>query len=256
MASSVPPQPVSRLSPSPAGKRNRTQRGADRRKEILEAARNTFSSKGFERTSMAEIAAKVGVVEGALYKHFGGKRELLFEATRAFYEPLIAATSKELAAVHGSRNRLRFVIFRQLQAFVSHPEMCRLIIQEIRPYDDYYGSVVRELNRKSTSVVINILDEARRAGELRADIRAALVRDVIFGGIEHLAFRTLAGRGTIDVQRYADELTQLIWNGLTPGTNETAGAGNTESETERLRAQVDRLEAIVAKLAAPPKKKR
>jgi AcrR family transcriptional regulator len=186
-------------------------------------------------------------VEGALYKHFDSKRELLFEATRAFYEPLIIATSRELAAVQGSRNRLRFVIFRHLQAFVSHPEMCRLIIQEIRPYDDYFGSVVRVLNRKSTSTVVGILEDARRAGELRSEIKLALVRDVIFGGIEHLAWRSLVGRGTIDVERQADELTQLIWQGLEPATaSASASASNPEPELARLRVQVDRLEALIA----------
>jgi len=219
----------------------RTQRGEDRRKEILEAARSIFSAKGFERSSMAEIAAKVGVVEGALYKHFGGKRELLFEATRAFYEPLIAATREELTGVHGSRNRLRFVIHRQLQAFVRHPEMCRLIMQDIRPHDDYHGSVVRELNRKSTATVIGILEQARSDGELRADIQPTLVRDVIFGGIEHLAFRALAGRGTLDVERQADELTQLIWNGLLPRDEQP-------TENARLQQQIDRLEGLIDKL--------
>jgi AcrR family transcriptional regulator len=237
---------------APTRNGNRTRRGADRRKEILSAARETFSMKGFERTSMAEIAAKVGVVEGALYKHFGGKRELLFEATRAFYEPLITATIQELAGVRGSRNRLRFVIFRQLQAFVSHPEMCRLIIQEIRPYADYFGSVVRDLNRQSTSTVVGILEEARRGGELRSEIQLALVRDVIFGGIEHLAWRALVGRGTIDVERQADELTRLIWNGLEPVADSESRADRLradhehEPELARLRVQIDRLEALVA----------
>lgn len=228
--------------PAAAASGNRTRRGADRRKEIVDVAREIFSAKGFERTSMAEIAAKVGVVEGALYKHFGGKRELLFEATRAFYEPLIAATSEELSGVHGARNRLRFVIYRQLQAFVRYPEMCRLIMQDIRPHDDYYGSVVRELNKKSTSAVIGILEQARKDGELTADISLPLVRDVIFGGIEHLAWRALAGRGTIDVDRQADDLTQLIWNGLSP---RQAAA---HDEQTPLQAQIDRLEARIEKL--------
>jgi AcrR family transcriptional regulator len=219
---------------------NRTRRGADRRKEILDVAREIFSEKGFERTSMAEIAAKVGVVEGALYKHFGGKRELLFEATRAFYEPLIAATTEELLGVRGAKNRLRFVIFRQLQAFVRHPEMCRLIIQDIRPHDDYYGSVVRELNKKSTSAVIGILEQARNDGELTADISLPLVRDVIFGGIEHMAWRALAGRGTLDVERQAEQLTQLIWNGL--------GPRDAEAGAPALQAQIDRLETLLNKL--------
>jgi len=121
-----------------------------------------------------------------------------------------------------------------------------LIIRDIRPHDDYYGSVVRELNKKSTSAVVGILEQARKDGELTADISLPLVRDVIFGGIEHLAWRALAGRGTLDVERQADQLTQLIWNGLNPRDVEVPAA--TTDEHARLQIQIDRLEALINKL--------
>jgi AcrR family transcriptional regulator len=225
----------------------RAHRSETRKREILDAAREVFTKSGYERASMAEIAAKVGVVEGALYKHFGSKRELLFESTRAFYEPLIEATARELQAVHGTRNRLRFVIGRQLAAFAGHPALCRLIMHEIRPHEDYHGSVVRELNRKSTSAVVSILEEGKRSGELRAEVKPALIRDVIFGGIEHLAWRALSGRGAIDVEGQADALADLIWSGAA-GVQAPA-ASDAERELSRLRAQVDRLEELVGALA-------
>jgi AcrR family transcriptional regulator len=233
---------------------SRSRRGADRRREILEAAREVFAEHGYERASMAEIAAKVGVVEGALYKHFGSKRELLFETTRALYEPLIEETERELRAVRGTRNRLHFLISRQLRAFASHPELCRLFIQEIRPYDDYHGSIVRDLNRKTTSAVVRILEEAQHNGELRAEVRPTLVRDVIFGGIEHLAWRALAGRGTLDVEARAEELTQLILAGVQ--AQPTAAGSGDDAEVPRLREQIDRLEALVKTLAGTAQRKR
>jgi AcrR family transcriptional regulator len=223
----------------------RTRRGEDRRRELLTAARDIFSTQGYERTSMAEIAARVGIVEGAIYKHFASKRELLFEAARSLYEPLVAATEQELAGIQGTRSRLRFVILRHLQAFANHPDLCRLIIREIRPHDDYYGSGVRELNRKTTSQVLTILEEAIFAGEVHQDVHPSLVRDVIFGGIEHVAWKALSGRGTLDVQRQADEITQLILGGIQ--TKPTANDPSRE-EVERLRAQIDRLESLVTTL--------
>jgi AcrR family transcriptional regulator len=247
------------MTGQPAQNGGRTRRGEDRRREILNVARQVFSAKGYEQTSMAEIAAQVGIVEGALYKHFTSKRELLFEAMRIFYEPLLVLMREQLANIRGTRNRLRFVIAAQLHGFVKHPGLCRVIILEIRPNDDYHDSVMRKLNREMTSLVPEILDEAVKAGELRGDIRATLVRDVIFGGIEHLAWKTLSGRETIDVQREADALTELVLRGLEPRPTASDGIAPTlpggampvsasEPELARLRAQVDRLEALVGAL--------
>lgn len=223
----------------------RTRRGKDRRRAILDAAREVFSTKGYEQTSMAEIAARVGVVEGAIYKHFGSKRELMFEATGDFYAPLIAAAKQHLAGVSGTRNRLRFVIWGQLQAFAHYPGLCRLIIQEIRPHEDYHGSVVHGLNREMTSMVLTILEQAQAAGELRPGVRPSVVRDLIFGGIEHTMSKVLAGRGTIDTQAEAEALTDLVMQGVQAPHEAAVSAG---SEIAQLRAQVDRLEALVDRL--------
>jgi len=225
----------------------RTRRAADRRREILDAAREVFAAKGYESASMAEIAARVGIVEGALYKHFASKRELLFEATRHFYEPLLERTRQQLSGVRGTRNRLRFVIGRQLESFVEHPDVCRLIIHEIRPHGDYARSVVRDLNREAASLLLQILEEGRQEGLLREDVSPALVRDVVFGGVEHLAWKVLCGQGVLDVDRLADEFTDLVLIGIERVARSEAAASD---EVGRLRAQVDRLENLIARLAS------
>ena len=66
-----------------------TPRRQRRAAEIVAAARAVFVDKGFERASVAEIAARVGVVEGLVYSYFPSKRELLNEVLRGLYEPLI-----------------------------------------------------------------------------------------------------------------------------------------------------------------------
>lgn len=197
---------------------------------------------------MAEIAAQVGVVEGAIYKYFGSKRELLFATTRDFYEPVIAATKENLAGISGTRDRLRCVITRLLRSFVEHPGLCRVIIQEIRTQDDYYRTVVRELNREWTSLVLSILEQGTQAGDVRRDVRPTLVRDVIFGGAEHVAWKTLAGRGTLDVEAQANSLTELILGGIEARHTDSR---TNESVLDRLRVQVDRLEALLSEFAAP-----
>ncbi len=47
--------------------------GAERRQQLLEIGRTLFAAKGFEGTSVEEIAAKAGVSKPVVYEHFGGK---------------------------------------------------------------------------------------------------------------------------------------------------------------------------------------
>jgi AcrR family transcriptional regulator len=211
--------------------------GPERAAQILAVARDVFSERGYEKASMAEIAARVGVVEGALYRHYPSKRELLFAVMRTFYERRIESIRASLDGIHGARNRLRYVIWNQLRAFTDDTGLCRVVISEIRPLDDYGQSLVRELNRELTGFALSVIDEGVRAGELRGDLPRQLVRDVIFGGIEHLAWTAVIGHRKLDVERTADALTELIFGGL--------GAGAAGGAAERLQAQVDRLETML-----------
>ncbi len=227
-----------------ASRRARRRPGPERSREILEAARAVFSARGYEQASMAEIAARVGVVEGALYKHFASKRELLFAVLAGFYASLIESLREGLRGVRGARNRLRFVIWSQLRAFTEEAGLCRVVIREIRPQGDYERSQVHGLNRELTGIALGVIEEAVAAGEIRGDVPPAMVRDVIYGGIEHLAWNAVNRRASLDVARTADALTDLILRGV-------GAAGDPEAApTRRLSAQLDRLERVLRRAKA------
>ena len=50
--------------------------GKERREQLIEVGRTLFAEKGFEATSVEEIAAKAGVSKPVVYEHFGGKEGL------------------------------------------------------------------------------------------------------------------------------------------------------------------------------------
>jgi len=215
-------------------------KAADRKREILDAAAGVFAAKGYERASVAEIAAKVGVVESAVYRHFATKRDLLFATMRAFYAPVIERNRRQLSGIHGTRNRLRFLIGEHLRAFAEQPGICRLIIQEVRPYQDYRDSVVHELNRETTALALGVIEDAMAQGEFRSDLPATLVRDVIYGGIEHVMWRALSGGLRADVVRLADQLTDLIVHGVGGQDGRvTAGEDRVEGRLARVEAGLD-----------------
>ncbi|MGN6173341.1 MAG: TetR/AcrR family transcriptional regulator, partial [Streptosporangiaceae bacterium] len=50
--------------------------GKERREQLLDIGRKLFAERGFEGTSIEEIAAQAGVSKPVVYEHFGGKEGL------------------------------------------------------------------------------------------------------------------------------------------------------------------------------------
>jgi AcrR family transcriptional regulator len=67
---------------TPAGRAERT------RTRLLAAALDLFARKGYDETTVAEIATAAGVTEMTFYRHFGSKDQLVLEDP---YDPLIAS---------------------------------------------------------------------------------------------------------------------------------------------------------------------
>jgi TetR/AcrR family fatty acid metabolism transcriptional regulator len=190
------------------------QRMQDRYDAILDAAKGIFADKGFEGTSIADIARAAQISDGLVYRYFRNKRELLYEVLRRFYERILLDLETQVFKHDGFAARLETLIHRHLEVFVSDTDLCRLFISEVRTASDYQGSSIQELNRLYTSVLIRIVKNAVRTGEVRSDVNPRLLRDVIFGAIEHLAWRHVNGKGQLRVTQTARDLTVMLTSGI------------------------------------------
>jgi len=228
------------VTPVAAGKQ--TPRRLRRAGEILAAAREVFLDKGFERSSVAEIAARVGVVEGLVYTYFPTKRELLNEVLRGMYVPLIHDIEAGFSRIHGLRSRLRFLISRHLRVYVEEPGLSRIVLHEVRTGPEYFKSVLHDLHVQYTAFLMHTVRDAERDGELAPGTDAEMVRSMVYGGIEHRMWATLFGRGSVDVEALADSYTELVLRGLQPAAGDA------------LERRIARLEALAAAPAPAAKK--
>jgi AcrR family transcriptional regulator len=224
------------VTPIAAGKQ--TPRRLRRASEILQAARDAFLDKGFERASVAEIAARVGVAESLVYSYFPTKRELLNEVLRGMYGPLIRDIETGFSRLQGLRSRLRFLIWRHLRVYVEEPGLSRIVLHEVRTGPEYFKSVLHDLHVEYTAFLMRTVGEAVDAGELPAGTDPELVRSLVYGGIEHQQWAALYGRGgRIDVEALADQWTEVVLHGIQPGTRD---------RDLQLEGRLARLERLVA----------
>lgn len=209
----------------PRARRRSSRLPRDRREaDILEAARAVFTLHGYEAASISEIAQRAGIVEGSIYRYFKNKRDLLTKVIEQWYGTMISEDEASLATIHGAWNRLRHVIWHHLKSIREEPGLSRLVFSEFRPNPSYRQTTIFALNRRYTARVTDIIRAGMQSGEFRSDVSPALVRDMIFGCIEHHTWAFLRGEGEYDVETVADSIANLVCDGLKSGTVNPARA--------------------------------
>ncbi len=192
------------------------QRMRDRYDTILAAASRAFAEKGYETTSITEIARAADVSDGLIYKYFSNKRDLLERVLEDFYERVIGDLDAKVAGGKSFSEQLYILISVHLSTFVAERNLCRLFISEVRTASDYRGSAIQQLNRRYTSILIKMVDDAVTSGEIPRDVDPRVVRDMLFGAIEHSAWRHTIAKRPLDVAGMARSITDIFLNGLCP----------------------------------------
>ncbi len=183
-------------------------------RQIEAAARDVFSRHGFNDASVSEIARQAGISEGAIYKFYANKRELLHTILTDWYRGMIADFLTKLEGIQGTRTRLHVVIWQHLKSIRENPDLCRLFFSEVRSAPDYQDSALHAVNREYTRVLLDILKAGIAEGDIRPDVSPALVRDLIFGGIEHHVSAYVAGRGALEHDDVAHRLSDMVLTGI------------------------------------------
>ncbi|WP_169054294.1 TetR/AcrR family transcriptional regulator [Nitratireductor sp. XY-223] len=210
-----------------------------RMREIEAAAREVFSQRGYDAASMTDIAKRAGVSEGSIYKFYTNKRDLLLTVIRTWYQSMIDEFMEKLSGVEGTRAQLQTVIWQHLKSIKANPDLCRLFFLEVRSADDYFDSDLFHLNRDYTHVLMDIIQGGIDRGEIRPDISIPLVRDMVFGGIEHRVSGFLVNRGDFDHDETANQLTDMVMAGMAAPAKTPNGL---EALVERLERVADRFD--------------
>lgn len=215
---------------------------AERTQEIRLAARAAFAAHGYAGAVMADIAQSAGVAEGTIYKLFENKRALLDSVMADWYGTLTDGLKHQLRGIDDPTQKLRYVIWYHLTTIRTEPALCRVYFHEIRAQQDYRDSAMFKLNQDYTSYAIEVLRAGVAAGVFRDDVPLPIIRDTIFGGLEHYAWQFLAGSKSLDVERTTEQFWRLI----------VAGIGTESAAPEHLDRQiaplVARLEAVAQRL--------
>ena len=184
------------------------------KQKIVQALRDLLEERAFETITIAEIAAAAGVTEGLLYKYFRGKRDLLHHALQEHYATFIVGIERDLQGIDGALNKLRKIVWVSIERYASHKVFARIIMLETRNSAKYFESEAYALVRRFSGIVDSVIKEGIAAGEIRAGLPPAFIRNAIFGAIEHSCLRRVIFNEAVSTNETAKIIADLIFNGI------------------------------------------
>lgn len=101
-----------------------TARAEETRRSIYEAALELFREKGFEQTTMRDIAAKADVALGAAYYYFGSKDAIVLDFYREMQESSNDAILEAMQGQRKLKDRLRCVLEKRLELLAPNRKFC------------------------------------------------------------------------------------------------------------------------------------
>lgn len=155
------------------------------RKRMLRAALILFAERGYEQTTLDDVARKVRLTKGAVYWHFKGKAELLC----ALITDMAAFHTNELErslAEPDSLAALREHLVERARYVTHNPDNSKFFIMMTRlnwaaarlaPIKQ----LVNQLETGIFGVIWRTLDKLQASGEVRKDVNVRIVTEVLGG---------------------------------------------------------------------------
>ena len=189
---------------------------------ILKAAENIFAQKGFHEATISDIAKKAEVSEATIYDYFSSKEELLFSIPAETIHRYQEKNLEILEYIQGAANKLKFLIYRHLKLYASNPDYANVVMLILKGNRNFLKTEAYKIVQRSARNTTQVLEEGIQNGEFRPHIKPYLVRDMIWGTIEHLVTRkSLLGKPQ-DLLGLADEIVNTIFQGILLPTRESS----------------------------------
>lgn len=192
------------------------------RKNLMDAGLRIFAKKGYAAARLSEIASEVGVTRGAVYWHFGSKKELMFAILREMANPFIKIALEVLEADAEPDVKIRESVLRVMEAmektglFLTHEQMVlRFMAEHPEEFREHQIEIAWSM-RKVIRLFKRVVREAQGAGRIRSDIDAGVIAGSLIAVLRGSAIMKSVPQ--LDVLRRGSSgaVVELLMSGLEP----------------------------------------
>jgi AcrR family transcriptional regulator len=178
---------------------------------LLDAAVAVFNERGYEATSMEDVAGRLGVTKSAIYHHVAGKGELLRLALDRALDSLFTLTTEPGATTGPAIDRLEHVVRGSVRVLAAELPFVTLLLR-LRGNTDVERDAL-DRRRRFDRIVTDLVRAAEEEGDVRPDVDPALTSRLLFGTVNSL-IEWYRPDGDLSPDALADAVVTTTFDGL------------------------------------------
>ena len=161
------------------------------RERIINSAKKLFAEQGYQKTTIVDISRQAGLSEAALYEYFQGKEALLLMIPDIWVSELVRDLDEQLFGVEGAINKLRKYLWWYMRRVEQSPLDAKIVYLYLKTNANFLNTEVYSNVKSFYAYLVDIFEEGRQTGEMKADLNPHAARDIFVGTMDHIISRWL-----------------------------------------------------------------
>ena len=137
------------------------------------------------------FAEQAGLSEAALYEYFQGKEDLLLTIPDLWVSELLRDLDEQLFGIQGAVNKLRKYLWWYLRRIEQAPLDAKIVYLFLKTNANFMNTDVYSNVKALYAALLDIFEEGRKTGEMKADLNPRFARDIFIGTVDHIITRWL-----------------------------------------------------------------
>src|SRR3984893_17749314 len=198
------------MSPTKTQKKSVPNNG--RLAEVYRTAAQIILRKGYDATSINDIANALGMTKAGLYHYINGKKELLFDIMNFGLDELNEEVVTPASSIADPSARLRFIITSHAQLVTRGQGAITILVDEITALPPPANPIITRRKREYFNRLRELLNELKAAGKLN-DVDTTAATFSLLGMVNWLS-RWFRQDGDLTQEQVAEQIVKIAFHGL------------------------------------------
>jgi len=186
----------------------------DSRQEILRTAARLFQQRGYDATSMNDVAGALKLSKGGLYHHFQSKDEILFEIMNHAMEITEERVLAPVRQIADPEQRLRGLIRLHIEVVLSPRDReITVMLHENHPLPPALRKRINARKKEYVHFVEGLMAEVQRTRHAKGSVTPRAAAFALLGMINWI-YQWYKPEGELQAHTLAPQFTELVFGGI------------------------------------------